>query len=117
MNRLELYNLIVNILPTYSAGQLTGPIQDDCCILRRDMPISSMNNNEGYWDNWTIDVYSKQSPLKVDEYILQFINVLRAEDIEIVNQLNGDYWDEVLKAFSTSLSFRIPKTLNNIGGK
>lgn len=112
MTRQELYNLIVNILPTYSAGQLKGPIKQDCCILRREMALNSMSSSVGYWDTYTVDVYSNKSPLQVDNYVEAIIAVLIESECEVQNLLSGDYWDEVLKAFSTSLSFRMPKTIN-----
>ena len=110
MNRVEIYNLIENIIPTHSVGQVTGPITKDCCILRRNMNTPSMSNSESYWDNWTIDIYSPKSPIQLDTYVQQLFEVLRANGCEVQNLIDGDYYDEVMKSFSTSLTFRIPKT-------
>lgn len=113
MNRQDIYNLIETIIPLYSVGQIKGPITKDCAILRRDMDLPSMGNAYGYWDQWTIDIYCVKGPLQVDKYVDVISSTLRNNDFEVQNMLSGDYYDEVMKAFSTSITFRQPKSIIN----
>lgn len=105
MNRVNLYNTLSKIIPTYSIGQIKGVIKHNCCILRRGVDIPSMNNSLGYYDTWSIDIYSPNSPLEVDNIVMSIKNSLN-EDCIIENLYSGDYYDEVLRAFSTTLTIR-----------
>lgn len=111
MTREDIYNLIENIIPTFSVGQLTGTVIRDCAILRRSMDLPSIGNTLGFWNQWSIDIYTPQSPVQLDNIVVQLTQVLKDNGFEVQRTLSGDYYDPLLKAFSTSLTFREPKTI------
>lgn len=107
MNRVNLFNLLNNIIPTYSVGQIRGTIKKDLCILRKGVDIPSSSNALGHWDSWYIDIYSPYSTSNIDSIIEQIKDELKAF-AEIESLQSGDYYDEVLRAFSNTMTIRIP---------
>lgn len=112
MNRQDIYNLINSIIPTLSVGQLSGTVTKNCAILRRGVDLPSLSNDMGYLSQWNIDIYSPNSPLEVDRLVNALSSTLRKNDFQVENLLSGDYYDPILKAFSTTLTIRSPKTIN-----
>lgn len=109
INRVNLSIVLNSIIPTYSIGQIRGTINEDCCVLRKGVDIPSTNNSKGHWDNWYIDIYSPFSPINVDDIVTHIKHrLLEITNVEIEQLINGDYYDEVLRAYSTSMSIRIP---------
>lgn len=109
MNRTELFTLLNSIIPTYSVGQLRGAIKQDLCILRRGVDLPSASNSLGHWDNWYIDIYSPHSVSNIDNIINNIKDIL-SECAEIQSMHGGDYYDDVLRAFSNTISVKIPNT-------
>ena len=107
MNRVNLFQILNNIIPTYSVGQIKGSIDKDLCILRRGVDIPSASNILGHWDSWYIDIYSPYGLSNVDN-IINAIKQALNEIAEIESLQSGDYYDEVMRAFSNTMSIRIP---------
>ena len=107
MNRVNIFYILNNIVPTYSVGQIKGTLDEDCCVLRRGVDIPSLSNSLGHWDSWNIDIYSPESPVKVDD-IVDVIKDTLKNICEVESMTTGDYYDEVMRAFSTTLTIRIP---------
>lgn len=109
MKRLNLYVILSEIIPTFSVGQIRGSITQDCAILRKGVDLPSINSSLGHWDSWSIDIYSPVSPANVDNIVEQIKNSLTVE-CEIETLSTGDYYDDVLRAFSTTITIRTPIT-------
>ena len=107
MNRVNLFILLNNIIPTYSVGQIRGTIEKDLCILRRGVDLPSASNSLGHWDSWYIDIYSPYSVTNVDD-IINRIKVELKDYAEIESLQSGDYYDELMRAFSNTVTIRIP---------
>lgn len=107
MDRVNIYTVLNNIIPTYSVGQIRGTIEEDCCVLRRGVDIPSTSNSLGHWDSWHIDIYSPISPNNLDSIVTK-VNKAFKGIAEIESLRSGDYFDDVLRAFSTSVTIRIP---------
>lgn len=108
MKRVDLFNILNEIAPTYSVGQIKSTIAQDCMILRRGVDLPSVNNALGHWESWSIDIYSATSPNQVDR-IVETIKARFTPECEIETLTSGDYYDEILRAFSTTITIRIPK--------
>ena len=108
MKRIDLYNILNEIAPTFSVGQIKSTITDDCMILRRGVDLPSVNNALGHWESWSIDIYSAVSPAHVDN-LVDAIKIRFTPECEIETLTSGDYFDEILRAFSTTITIRIPK--------
>lgn len=111
MIRIDIYNILNSICPTYSIGQIQGAIKVDTLVLRRNTDLVSMNSGTGGWSNWSVDIYSPTSPLQVDKLSEKISIELKKNNFEILNLVEGDNYDKNYKAFFTILSFRAPKTL------
>lgn len=111
MKRKTLYDLLNAIVPTYSVGQIVGVIKEDCIILRRSSDIPSLSNNLAYWEQWSIDIYSPYSPANVDDIVERVKDAIKEKDCKIENLISGDYYDSVLKAFSTTMVIQTPNIL------
>lgn len=107
MKRVNLFMMLNNIIPTYSVGQIRGTIEENCCVLRRGVDVPSTSNRLGHWDSWYIDIYSPFSLSDIDD-IIHRIRIKLKEVAEIENLQSGDYYDEVLRAFSNTMMIRIP---------
>ena len=112
MIRESIYNILEKIVPTYSVGFDVGTIQKDCCILRKNMDLLSVSNSNAGWDNWTIEVYSKISPLQVDKIMNQMLNELGKINAQVILGNTGEYYDKQFQAYTNIIQIRTPKTLN-----
>lgn len=112
MTRLELMNILNQVIPTYSIGQLKGKLNKNCAILRRSAYLTSMSNSLAGWDNWYIDIYSPFGPGELDKISEQILTALQTKynNIEIENKTSGDYWDTYLQAYVSTMSVRCPNT-------
>lgn len=107
MKRVNLFILLNNIIPTYSVGQIKGTIDKDLCILRRGVDIPSASNSLAHWDSWYIDIYSPYSTTNIDD-VIERIKIELKNVAEIESLQTGDYYDEVMRAFSNTMAIRIP---------
>lgn len=110
MIRSTLHEQLNKIIPTYSVGFDVSTIETDCCILRKNIDLVAVSNSNAGWDNWTIEVYSKRSPLRVDELIQLIIKQLENTTAELVYGGGAEYFDRQYQAFSSSIQIRTPKT-------
>lgn len=111
MIREKLYNICNSICPTTSIGQKGGQIKSNLFILRRDIDLPSMGNSLGRWDKWTVEIYSPNSPLEVDKLSESLVKELTKHNVEIINKVEGDEFDNVSKCFFTRVTFRTVHTL------
>lgn len=110
MIRKTLHEQLNKIVPTYSVGFDVGTIENDCCILRRMIDLIAVSNSNAGWDNWIIEIYSKRSPLRVDEVRELIIEGLANTSAEVVYGGGAEYYDTKYKAFASSIQIRTPKT-------
>ncbi len=89
-----------------------GTIQKDCCILRKNIDLLSVSNSNAGWDSWTIEVYSKISPLQVDKIINQMLDELGKINAQVVLGNTGEYYDKSIQSYTNIIQIRTPKTLN-----
>lgn len=110
MIRETLHAQLSTIVPTYSVGFDVSTIEHDCCILRKEIDLVAVSNSNAGWDNWTIEVYSKKSPLRVDQVINEIIKALENTTAELVYGGGAEYFDRGYQAFASSIQIRTPKT-------
>ena len=110
MIRSTLHEQLNKIIPTYSVGFDVSTIEKDCCILRKNIDLVAVSNSNAGWDSWTIEIYSKRSPLRVDELINTIIKVLENTSAELVYGGGAEYFDRRYQAFASSIQIRTPKT-------
>nr|DAL88795.1 MAG TPA: hypothetical protein [Caudoviricetes sp.] len=112
MIRESLHEKLNSIIPTYSVGFDVGTINQDCLILRKNIDLPAVSNSNAGWDNWTIEIYTKKSPLQIDRIINNIIEKLSALNVELVYGGGAEYFDTRYQAFASSIQIRTPKTFD-----
>lgn len=111
MIRESLHKKLNSIIPTYSVGFDVGTINQDCLILRKNIDLPAVSNSNAGWDNWTIEIYTKKSPLQIDKIINKILEELSNLNAELVYGGGAEYFDTRYQAFASSIQIRTPKVL------
>lgn len=111
MNRVDIYNILNSVAPCKSTMDLDGVIKQDTLGIKKSNSIGGISNDLGGWTQWKVFVYSPSNPLQVDRLALKVKKQLMKNEIEITHELGEDFYDPVLKCYTTVISFRLPSTL------
>lgn len=109
MNRRQIFDVIDSLYPCYAIGEHEGYCIEPYVVLKFDNQVTSINNNKCGWQSVQVMCYTPKSDITVlDEMIDKVKNVLSGV-LEFIGTITSEFLDNDVKAYTRSMSYRIPK--------
>lgn len=114
MNRKDLHNLLKPIATVRQLSNRDKVITEPTILLVKKTPIMSVTNSIGGWDYWDALCYVPfRSILELDKLKDEVRKKLKSNpQIEVTGSELSDFLDSGLKAYMSSIEFRIPKEVH-----
>lgn len=109
MNRKQIFDVIDPVYPCYAIGEHEGICIEPYVVLKFDNQVTSINNSNCGWQGVQVMCYAPKSDITVLDEMIDNIKKVLEDILEFTGNITPEFLDDDVKAYTRSMSYRIPK--------